>query len=532
MSVSLRVLTAAGMAGASGALLAASFVPSAVPWLAWCGLVPLLVVLRGAGSLRAFCLGFLAGAVFVGLSLRWLLVVAQMPGAAFAVLVCYGAAFTGLFALSYSLVSRRTRLPLLVAAPLLWVAIEYLRGNLGFLAAPFCLLGFSQHAALPFVQLASLTSVYGLSFILVLVNVALAEAYLWAADTYRHGMRGTAGRIWLVAMAAALAGSVVLAAWGWGRSQIEAVARADGALLKVALVQGNIPQDEKWDVRLRRRIQGRYEALTLDAALQGPDLIAWPESATTGYFNTDREIAGFVTGLARRTKIPILLGSATHEKIVRGERREQRMLNSAFLVNGEGRVLSSYDKIRLLPFAEYLPLPQIPWPRWLVPRAGRFAPGMKRVIFELPRGRFGVVICWEVFFPDLFRRFVGDGAQFMINLTNEAWFSGSAASEQLLAMSIFRAVENRVSLLRVANTGITGIIDPAGRVRARLADGSGNTLIAGTLVVSVPRAAAPSFYTRYGDLFALTCALAASIAVALALVSRRGSAPARNTVWP
>jgi apolipoprotein N-acyltransferase len=163
--------------------------------------------------------------------------------------------------------------------------------------------------------------------------------------------------------------------------------------------------------------------------------------------------------------------------------------------------------MRLLPFGEYLPLQgRFPWPRWLVPRTGNFMAGTIPTIFTLPKGRFGTVICWENLFPDFFRTFVIAGAQFMVNPTNEAWFA-PAASQQFLAMAVLRAVEHRVPLLRVANTGITSYIDPLGRIQERVRDDTGKDInVAGSLTVTVQAPMGPTYYTRYGDVFARTCA--------------------------
>jgi apolipoprotein N-acyltransferase len=191
------------------------------------------------------------------------------------------------------------------------------------------------------------------------------------------------------------------------------------------------------------------------------------------------------------------------------------------LLNGQGEIISSYDKMRLLPFGEYLPLEgQFSWPRWLAPQHGNFIAGTVPTVFELPQGRFGVVICWENLFSGVFRQFVTAGAQFMVNLTNESWFDKTAHSKQILSMSVFRAVEHRIALLRVANTGITCLIDPLGRVQARVKDAEGqDQMVAGILTVAVPAPLGPTFYTRYGDVFAYVCLSAVVLCMLAAVFS-------------
>jgi apolipoprotein N-acyltransferase len=182
--------------------------------------------------------------------------------------------------------------------------------------------------------------------------------------------------------------------------------------------------------------------------------------------------------------------------------------NCAFLIDEEGNIIDSYTKLRLLPFGEYLPVADsFSWPKWLVPAYGSFISGTTPTVFDTGHGKFGVVICWENLFPDLFRTFVQRGSDFMVNLTNEAWFKRTVASELFLTMSVFRAVENGVSLVRCANTGISSVIDPFGRIMDRIRDDQGNDImVEGTLTAGVPAPKGQTFYTRNGDVFAVICA--------------------------
>ncbi len=175
-------------------------------------------------------------------------------------------------------------------------------------------------------------------------------------------------------------------------------------------------------------------------------------------------------------------------------------------MDSNGRIAGSYRKIKLLPFREYVPLEgYFPWPNWFVPKGGNYIPGSEYSLFFLGEHRFGVVICWENVYSGLFREFVQGGAQFMFNLTNEAALESPTASRQLLSMSVFRAVENKIALLRCANTGISAMIEPTGHIRSKVVDSAGvDTFVSGVLTDYVPVSSGKrTFYTRYGNVFGI-----------------------------
>jgi apolipoprotein N-acyltransferase len=490
----------------SGLLLYASFPPLDWSFVAWITLVPLFVALYFARYLQAFFLTLLTGAVLAGLHTQWLMAVPGFPVLAFVLLVLYGALFFGLFGFLSLVLVRRTTWPSVLVIPTLWVAFEFLRSNVSFLSIPFFLVGFSQYANLSILQLASITSVYGVSFLIVLVNAALAEWTLWVLSHYSVPMssKPSLSRVLSASVVAMLS---ILGVLLWGSQQVHKLEEATNPLLTASLIQGNIPQQEKWEPRLREKIMERYRDLTLKASQDHPDIIMWPEAATPEYLTRSPWLFRAVRDLVRETGIPLLIGSATYAKIRRDGKVISQARNTAFLLNAQGEIIAAYDKMRLLPFGEYLPLEgRLPWPRWLAPRHGNFISGTSPTVFDLPEGRFGVVICWENLFSDVFRTFVNAGAQFMVNLTNESWFDKTAASRQILSMSVFRAVENRVTLLRVANTGITCLIDPLGRIQDRVRDAKGNDqMVSGTLTVAVPAPLGPTFYTHHGNVFASAC---------------------------
>jgi apolipoprotein N-acyltransferase len=364
--------------------------------------------------------------------------------------------------------------------------LEFLRTSLltGF---PWNLLGYSQHRNLPLIQVAAVTGVYGVSFMVMAVNAALARAVLtWESWSRLLAPLATAGLL--------LAGAVGYG-WLWSPSD------AENPAMRVALVQGNIDQGVKWDPAWQDQTLTIYGELTREAARQRPQLIVWPEAAVPFFLREDPRQA-LVQEMARAAGAYLLVGAP--------DWRAGQPRNTVFLIGPEGRMLRLYDKRHLVPFGEYVPLRQLLF--FVNPLAGgaigTFAPGREATVFSTPSGRFGVVICYEVIFPNEVREFFLGGADFLVNITNDAWFGRSAAPAQHLAMAAFRAVENRAYLIRAANTGISAIVAPDGRI----VQASGLFTPAVLSGAIIPRAG-ESFYMRYGDLFAW-----GTVGVALALV--------------
>jgi apolipoprotein N-acyltransferase len=213
----------------------------------------------------------------------------------------------------------------------------------------------------------------------------------------------------------------------------------------------------------------------------------------------------FIPALAKDLETHLLIGSSQSPKFGSAEFKMTHNFNTAFLFSPDGRFKGKYQKIYLLPFGEYLPYENIlPWPRGfrrLIDETGAVIPGKDYTLLELDRVPFGALICWENIFSDFFRQFVKRGARFMVNLTNEAWFGDTAAPTQFLAMNVFRATENRVSIVRSANTGISCFIDPYGRIMGKVEKGGRDVFVEGYLTMGIPLSKGTTFYTRYGDIF-------------------------------
>jgi apolipoprotein N-acyltransferase len=489
----------------SSILLTLSFPPTDSSLLMWFALVPLVVFTHNRRSIPAFVFFFSCGVVFFTGLFRWVL---HFPGFTLvhqAILGIYVGLFFGIFGLSFSWISRRISVPWgLFAAPFLWVPLEYLRTHLGFMSLPWGLLGYSQYNHPVIIQIASVAGVYGVSFLIVMVNSAVAALVLVALQALfkrrgpdpHHGVTLGAG-IALVAVALVLvAGTLV-----YGRRALNKP--LEEGTIRVSLVQGNIEQAKKWDRRYAAFIRETYEHLTREASAQHPDLIIWPETATAGVINRDVRLRSWLKKVARSANAPIMVGSAQYQKLGKRGNNDRKYFNSAFLIQPEEKLADQrYDKIRLMPFGEYVPLRhRIPWSLIGVPDGGSYVPGTEFTVFETKGFRFGVTICWENLFPDLVRRFVEKGAQFVVNITNEAWFGESVAPYQFLSMNVFRAVENRRYVVRCANTGISCFIDPAGRIKARVRDQAGkDVFVRGTLTGTVQPRDSLTFYTRHGDL--------------------------------
>ena len=394
----------------------------------------------------------------------------------------------------------------LLGAPFLWVALEYARAHT-FYRFPWCLLGYSQHAQLPFIQIASLTAVYGVSFLIVAVSSLLAVAALERTSAWRRGS--------LIA-ACVLVGS----AWLFGRWQLSVPVHETGTIT-VGLIQGGIRQEDKWVPENAWQNIDRHLELTQAAARRGARLVVWPESAVPFLFDENPNLASLLRRVVRLWGIYLFFGNDDREwpspgAAASGEppERRARIYVGAKLLDPAGELVSRYRKIRLVPFGEYVPLQPLftvggRYVAKLVQEVSDFSPGTEATTGLVDGHRIGGYICYEAIFPDLARRFVAEGAELLVNVTNDAWYGTTSAPYQHLAMASFRAVENRRYMVRAANTGITAVVDPWGRVleATRLFDRA-------ALVREVPFVSGTTFYTRHGDLFAQVC-----VALALALVA-------------
>jgi len=500
-------------------LLYLSFPPHDLSFLAWISFTPLLISLSYARHLEGLLTASVTGIVLGVLNGQWLNEMPGMPLISYVAIVLYFGIFYGLFGIFFSFITRRTTLPRVFIAPILWVSIEYLRSNLSFLALPWLLIGYSQHGNIPIIQIASYTSVYGISFLVLCVNAAISEVFLWLLS--RRKIMTIQQPLTRAAVASITSTLVMIfAAYVWGDHEVKIYDKNSSEKLTASLIHTSINQEEKFDPKFRVKIMDYYRELTLQAYKENPNVIIWPETALPAEFGTDSRVDQSVKSLAKETGTPLLFGCASYAKMEKWGIKIRKHKNSAYLIDKEGKILGAYHKMRLVPFYEYLPLEgRFSWPKWLVPEHGIDLPGMQYTVFRLLDKRFGLVICWESWFPELFRIFVKDGAEFMINLINEAPLGKTVVSQETLFMSVFRAVENRVALLRCANAGITALIDPLGRIKKKVTGKNGEDIVlTDILTVTIPESRGPTFYTRNGDIFVIACAITASLCILLALL--------------
>ncbi len=479
----------------SGGLLALAFPGTGDQgWLAFVALVPLLVAIDRSAGRRAAFLGLAAGLVFWLVTVSWLAQTMVRYGGlpwSLAYVLLFGLAgylalYLAAFCTLLSWRPRRSGVLYVLEAASLWVALEFLRAYLlsGF---PWNLLAYSQHENFPLIQVAAVTGVYGVSFVVVAVNAALARAIQVRGPRIQAAAPlGTAALCWGLAVGA-----------GW----LQALTPNPKDPIRVALVQGNIEQGVKWDPTWQQKTLDIYRHLTLEAARTRPGLIVWPETAVPFFLREDPRRSE-IEGLARKAGTYLLVGAPDRE------RRSPR--NAALLLGPDGQILGRYDKQHLVPFGEYVPLRRLLFFANVLAGGtiGAFTPGSEATVFSAPFGRFGVVICYEAIFPGEVRTFFLQGADFLVNITNDAWFGRSAAPAQHLAMAAFRAVENRAYLIRAANTGISAIVAPDGRI-VQATGLFTPAVVAG----GIARRTGSTPYTRYGDLFAWGTVLIALAAV-------------------
>jgi len=496
----------------SGLLLALSFPSFDIESLAWIALIPLLLALRGSSWKAAFGQGWLAGLMFFSVTLYWVINAmheyGKMPFAvSFLVMLLlagYCALYVGLFTAVITLIPDRRGLTRTWTAPALWVSLEWARTYLlsGF---PWALLGYSQYHNLTVIQIADITGVYGVSFLLVLANV-IAARVAGAVIARIADAEPKAPWPWLAAplAIALLAGVVVYGQW---RLSPQRDSAGDHSV-RIGVVQPNVDQAQKWDAAYRRDTVDRLERLSLQVS-DGADLVIWPEAATPFLFDVETDYKKELLAFVRERNVPLLFGSPVVESKTDGQ---LRLMNSAYLVSSDGVVLDRYDKAHLVPFGEYIPLKDLlSFLDKLVVGIGDFVPGAGPRVLSAPGGHLGIVICFEVIFPDLVRQFADQGADYMVTITNDAWFGPSGAPYQHFAMVVFRAVENRLAFARAANTGISGFIDAEGHI-LRTTD----LFVEGALTGEVRTGGPRTFYTAYGDLFASFCVILSLAGAALA----------------
>jgi apolipoprotein N-acyltransferase len=491
----------------SGILLALSFPRYGHPLLAWVALAPLIVPVfeihrswpafrRG----RSFLLGFVAGLAYFGGTVYWTgTVVSQFGGLSApvgvvvaALLVAYLSLFPGLFTLCLGWLGAKYGRRAILLAPAVWVTTELGRTYFwsGF---PWLLLGYSQTTVLPIAQFASVVGVFGMSALVALVSTSLA----YFVVSRSRGSFITVG----------VAASVLIVITMWGARRLDKNELvSQGRAVRVGLVQGNIPQEEKWDERQADNIRNTYLALTREAAAKGAQLVIWPESSTPMPFLDDKAGGASIRAVVGETNIELLLGS---DQV---DRQTKSYYNAAFLVRKDGTVAGVYQKMHLVPFGEFVPLQQLLFfvgP--LVEQVGGFTAGREMVLLPTTHGPISTAICYEIVFPRLVGESVTRGTQLLTTITNDAWYGHSSAPYQHFLQAQMRSIEQGRYLARAANTGITGFVDPYGRVLEQT-----EIFERAVVVGEVRMLDGRTIYGRIGDLVAYICAALTLVALLFA----------------
>ncbi len=559
----------------SGGLLFACYFPLNCGWLAWLALVPLLTLVRGAGSgQRVFFCAWAGGLAFFVPVLQWMRVADPAMYATWLVLATYCALYVPAAVLLVRRLDRTTRWPLVVTVPVVWVALEFLRSHLatGF---SWYLLGHTQHDFLPVIQVTDLGGAYAVTVLVAAVNALLFEV-LYARSWFRtlfalpDPARPTSRRALLgqgVAVALLLAGSLAYGGWRLGQNDFAAGPR-------VALVQSNLAlllkneaaSGEAGADRAQETMQDHQVRLTDLAVTRRPELIVWPETSWPGEWGellreggretepviVDDDVKALIARVGRDWQTDLLPGLNT--VIVRADGKILRRYNSAILIRADGAADGRYDKIHRVPFGEYIPLRDwLPFMNWFSPYNFDYSitPGEGLTRFRLGPYHYGVLICYEDTVSYLARKYaLPDGQQpaadFLLNTSNDGWFDGTAEHAQHLAICRFRAIVARRSVGRSVNMGISAVVDPNGRVLApqkseeigdmrlwEMAPGAADLPVSrwgefkkvpGVLIAALPIDHRVSLYARVGDGLAWGCWLVVGAGLVLGLWRGRRAA--------
>ena len=493
-------MRALALAALAGLLYWAAQPPLAAGMLAFVALVPLLLAVRDATPVRGAALGWLAGTIacngLTSASIRAALLRAGHPGwlaAAEALVVpqlcgaLYFAAFGAFVAL---LQRRRPGTPWrVVLVPAAWVAGELARSRIGD-GMPWVLLAHAVVGLPDLLQVADLAGAYGVSFVVALVNVLVALLIERPLPDW-HRLR----------VPVAVAGSILVAVVVYGRVQLARWRDPGGTPIRVALVQGDIPDAWRSSLGSLPAVLARYQDLVAQAARDRPALVVLPENAAGVSPVTNPQMLARLAAPLAGSDARLVLGAPRTVPFGAGV---ATVRNSAFLVDSTGAVLGAYDKIHLVPFGETS--------TWLLPRAlqrtlgvpADYSAGDTATLFDVGGLRAGVLICWEGIYAAAARALADAGAELLVNLSNDDWFDGHAAVAQHFRATLLRAVETRRFLLRATNSGVTAIVDPRGIVVA-----SPPPQTATVVTGRVTGVSGRTPYVRAGDVFAWACVLVA-----------------------
>ena len=476
----------------SGLLLTASFPPGKFSFLAWIALIPLLVSILHKAPRNAFKLGFIAGFFHYLTLVYWIVVVLGQYGnlslpvslLALVLLSLFLALYPALFSCLACRLNNGLFYPFFLGA--FWVSIEYARAHLvtGF---PWCLLGYSQYEHLAVIQIANLFGVYAVSFLIVLVNGLIFQSFFRSKVTKHPLLKWEWGFVIML-----IAGTL---AYGFHQLAQKNARDNTAPHINAAVVQANIDQSVKWKPSVQLQTLATYFKLSRSVGHSKPALVVWPETALPLFYQDAPLFSPKMRDLATELGALLLFGSPAYERI----NGKIRYYNRAYMITPGVPVPQYYDKRHLVPFGEYVPLKKyLPFINHLVQAAGNFAQGGPQGPLKGRDLSMGVLICFEAIFPELARDLSREGANLLVNITNDAWFGATSAPYQHLSMAVFRSVETGIPMIRAANTGFSAFIGTDGQVLKKT-----HLFVEAVLNQSIPVSPAkPTIYTRSGDLFA------------------------------
>ena len=477
----------------SGVMLFLSFPRYGCGIVAWFAFIPLLSALKRTQSIKqALLLGFITGLTsYIGI-IYWIVYVIVNYGhlpvylgvILMLLLACYLSIYIAIFAAG--IVYFRKKISLYLIVPALWICLEYCKSYLltGF---PWENLGYSQYDNFYLIQFADVLGVFGLSFLIVLVNVSLYEVI--TKRSRREYIKTTAVIL------------ILACVYIYGIFRVDYINRemknASVPEMEVSLIQGNIDQSIKWNENFQKETLNIYEELSLKNNPTVGGLIVWPETAVPFNFQDKNDLQKQIINIPFKTKSNILFGSISYSP----KTNYVDFYNSAYLLSADGEVKGKYDKVHLVPYGEYVPLRNLfPFINRLTAGIGDFGTGNGYFPLSLEGHKIGVLICYEGILSDAARMYKKESTELLVNITNDAWFGETSAPFQHLSMTVFRAVETRLYLVRAANTGISAIIDPRGKIVANT-----NIFQKESLKGKIKFLTIPAFYALYGDILVMFC---------------------------
>jgi len=480
--------------------MTASFPPINAYYLAYVSFIPLLFALRESTLTSAIFTGFFTGLLHETILLSWIIPTltnhAQFSFTyAFSLTIIMSAILAINFVVFTVLVHFLSKKPYhLFVLPFLWVSIEFVR-SYGQLAFPWELIGYSQYKWITLIQFSDISGVYGVSGFVVLINVCIFICLLFCYQMTWNKQNVSKS---LLALSITFFVCIPIIILTYGSKQIQQMDHNSDQkqYKKVMIVQPSILQDEKWEGDNRIPITQKMVNMTFQGKNKAVDLVVWPETALPYALHSKHQLRQFVLQSMKQMNAGLIVGSLSFIE----EHQQTTNFNSAYVIDKKGHIQSRYDKVSLVPFSEFLPYSFLKnlWMFYGAPD-DKFKPGKVGQVHQLDDFQLGIQICFEIIFPQYARILTANGSNLLINISNDGWFGQTASPYQHFSMAIFRAVENKRALIRCANTGISGIIDPCGRIISQSQLYETTSIIHQVPIVENKH----TFYSKWGDFFAI-----------------------------